>query len=84
MQLYDAGMVKYWRRQHYPENKCSSVDDDSDLTGKKASLADTQGAFIILFTGVLLAAVLLSGEWLWTSIKKDNFSPQESDTISRL
>ena len=57
-------MIKFLTGGHYPKNKCNAANEENKSTEKKASLADTQGAFIVMLVGGALSSIILLFEWL--------------------
>ena len=60
--MIDSGLIDHWKQKYWPRNdKCSK---DARSGPHPASLADTQGAFVLLVAGLALGTILLLFETL--------------------
>lgn len=71
--MLQTGLIKKWKSRYWPQkDKCSStsglVGSDSNRTVK---LGDMQGSFYLLFFGLFIALIILTGEiYLYRRRKK--------------
>ena len=62
--MIDSGMIDQWMGRYWPKSDPDCWDSQSKMSTSPMSLEDTQGAFLLLFVGVGLAAMILFSETL--------------------